>query len=217
MFIIETGIKDLTLKKLPQTIADNKLHLDVVEGAITMNDEADDIRLQRFIHKPTQPGGKKWLEDEDEIGVIYGATFRAYSTLHELLQSGVPGCKCDEKEYATFNLDDCRQTKTCTGNNAPIGCSCADNGPIQTGECKCSQLFHPDGYTPVKYFDKYQEFPCLCTQQPLKDISECICPSNDLAFLPCICSTTLESNPQDCTIKHCLANSDTTVTKYSCY
>ncbi|KAA6374667.1 MAG: hypothetical protein EZS28_029806 [Streblomastix strix] len=64
----------------------NKLHLDAADGAITMNDEADAIRLQRFIHKPTQPGGKKWLEDEDEIGVLYGTTLRIYSVLYGLLQ-----------------------------------------------------------------------------------------------------------------------------------
>ncbi|KAA6384291.1 MAG: hypothetical protein EZS28_020181 [Streblomastix strix] len=100
-------------------------------------------------------------------------------------------------------------------NKTPISCSCADNGPIQTQECKCSQLHHPDGCKPVKYFVKYQEFSCLCTQEHLKDTDECICPSNDLVSLHCVCSTTLEYNPQDCTIKDCLANSDTTVTKYS--
>ncbi|KAA6394992.1 MAG: hypothetical protein EZS28_009481 [Streblomastix strix] len=60
------------------------------------------------------------------------------------------GCVYDENEDATFNRDDCRQTKTCTGNNTPIGCSCAYNGRIQTGECKCSQLHLPDGCTSVK-------------------------------------------------------------------
>ncbi|KAA6310569.1 MAG: hypothetical protein EZS28_056290, partial [Streblomastix strix] len=33
----------------------------VVDQAIAMNDEADAIRLQRFILKPIQPSGKKWL------------------------------------------------------------------------------------------------------------------------------------------------------------
>ncbi|KAA6384293.1 MAG: putative E3 ubiquitin-protein ligase Itchy [Streblomastix strix] len=77
-------------KKLPQTISQKQFDVDVADGAITMNNEADAIRLQRFIHKPTQPGGKKWLEDEDEIGVIYGATLRAYSVLLGLLQACVP-------------------------------------------------------------------------------------------------------------------------------
>ncbi|KAA6402517.1 MAG: putative E3 ubiquitin-protein ligase SMURF1 [Streblomastix strix] len=40
------------------------------------------------------------------------------------------GCVCDENEDATFNIDDCIETKTCTGNNTPIGCNCADNGSI---------------------------------------------------------------------------------------
>ncbi|KAA6400395.1 MAG: hypothetical protein EZS28_004084 [Streblomastix strix] len=108
-------------------------------------------------------------------------------------------------------------TKTCTGNNTLVGCSCVDNGSNQTGEFKCLQLHHPDGCTPVKCIDKYQEFSCFYTQEHLKDTDECICPSNDLASLHCVCSTTLESNPQDCTIKDCLKNYETTVTKYSCY
>ncbi|KAA6402089.1 MAG: hypothetical protein EZS28_002392 [Streblomastix strix] len=91
MHTIAAGLYDKTLKKLSQFIAENDFHLDVADGAFTMNDEADAIRLQRFIHKPTQTGGKKWLEDEDEIGVIYGATLRAYSVLHGLLYAGVPG------------------------------------------------------------------------------------------------------------------------------
>ncbi|KAA6388761.1 MAG: hypothetical protein EZS28_015711 [Streblomastix strix] len=127
------------------------------------------------------------------------------------------GCLCDENEDVTFNLDDYIETKTCTGNNTIIGCSCAYNGLIQTEESKCSQLHNPDGCTPVKCFDKYQEFPCLCTQESLKDTDECICPSNDLASLHCVCSTTLEYIFYDCTIKDCQTNSDTTVTKYSCY
>ncbi|KAA6387690.1 MAG: hypothetical protein EZS28_016781, partial [Streblomastix strix] len=68
----------------------NDFHLDVADGAITMNDKADAIRIQRFIHKPTQPGGKKLFEDADEIGVIYGATLRAYSVLHSLLCASFP-------------------------------------------------------------------------------------------------------------------------------
>ncbi|KAA6395428.1 MAG: hypothetical protein EZS28_009047 [Streblomastix strix] len=95
------------------------------------------------------------------------------------------GCISDENEDATFNFDVCRETKTCTGNNTPIGCCYVDNELIQTGECKCLQLHHPDGCTSVKCFDKYQEFSCLCTQEPLKDTDECICPSNVLASLPC--------------------------------
>ncbi|KAA6382700.1 MAG: hypothetical protein EZS28_021772 [Streblomastix strix] len=79
------------IKIISKPIAENDFYVDVADGAITMNDEADAIRLQRFIHKPTQPGGKKWLEDEYEIGVIYGATLRAYSVLHGLLLAGVPG------------------------------------------------------------------------------------------------------------------------------
>ncbi|KAA6377287.1 MAG: putative E3 ubiquitin-protein ligase Itchy [Streblomastix strix] len=71
MITIEAGIKDLTLKILPQSIADNKFHLDFIVGKNSMNNEADAIRLQRFIHKPTQPGGIKLLEDVNEIGVIY--------------------------------------------------------------------------------------------------------------------------------------------------
>ncbi|KAA6371730.1 MAG: hypothetical protein EZS28_032745, partial [Streblomastix strix] len=91
LIIFEAGLKDQTLKILSQPITENYFHADVVDRAISMNDEADDIRLQRFIYKPTQPGGKKWLEDEDEICAIYGATLRAYSVLHGLLQAGVPG------------------------------------------------------------------------------------------------------------------------------
>ncbi|KAA6398280.1 MAG: hypothetical protein EZS28_006188 [Streblomastix strix] len=87
--IIAAGLQDQILKRLSQPIAESDFHVDIADGAITMNDEADVIRLQRFIHKPTQPGGKEWLEDEDEIGVIYGATLRAYSVLG-LLQAGVP-------------------------------------------------------------------------------------------------------------------------------
>ncbi|KAA6404032.1 MAG: hypothetical protein EZS28_000432 [Streblomastix strix] len=140
----------------------------------------------------------------------------------ECLESGDPRAGTsfpvteDSKEGETEPTDR-GQTKTCSCNNTPIGCSCADSGPIQTDECKCSQLYHPNFCTLVKCFDKYQEFPCVCTQEHLKDTDECICPSNDLASLLCVCSTTLESNPQDCTIKDYLANSDTTVTKYSCY
>ncbi|KAA6386717.1 MAG: hypothetical protein EZS28_017757 [Streblomastix strix] len=59
--IIAAGLQDQTLKRLSQPIAKNDFHVDIVDGAITINDEADAIRLQRFIHKPTQPGGKKWL------------------------------------------------------------------------------------------------------------------------------------------------------------
>ncbi|KAA6390033.1 MAG: hypothetical protein EZS28_014437, partial [Streblomastix strix] len=59
MHIISAGIQDQNLKRLPQTIAENDIHVAVADGAITMNDEADAIRLQRFIHKPKQPGGKK--------------------------------------------------------------------------------------------------------------------------------------------------------------
>ncbi|KAA6377416.1 MAG: putative suppressor of deltex [Streblomastix strix] len=91
MLIKSAGLQDQPLKRLSQPIAEKNFHVDVTDGAITMNDEADAIRLQRFIHKPTQPGGKKWLEDEDEICAIYGATLRAYSVLHGLLQVDVPG------------------------------------------------------------------------------------------------------------------------------
>ncbi|KAA6379516.1 MAG: hypothetical protein EZS28_024958, partial [Streblomastix strix] len=81
------------IKILPQPIAENDFRLDIADGAITLNDEADAIRLQKFIHKPTQPSGKKWLEDEDEIGIIYGATLRAYSVLLGLLYAFIPGKK----------------------------------------------------------------------------------------------------------------------------
>ncbi|KAA6371846.1 MAG: hypothetical protein EZS28_032628 [Streblomastix strix] len=90
MLIIAAGLQDQTLKRLSQPIAENDFHVDVADGAITMNDEADATRLQRFIYKPTHTGGKKLLEDEDEIGVKYGATLRAYSVLLGLLQAGVP-------------------------------------------------------------------------------------------------------------------------------
>ncbi|KAA6395727.1 MAG: hypothetical protein EZS28_008748 [Streblomastix strix] len=337
---------------LARWIIKNDFHVDVSDGAITMKDEADAIRLQTFIHKPTQPGEKKWLEDEDEIVRYYyfdhplkidanidqlqifeqlafvcssalvkttlllyvhainnhlhmplcnlkaiKYAIRVLTNQHQRIHAFVQeqfihlsdnvhsihnnqlifqhynanglmvmiqenvvlvlqqrnvknyylnqliedvyvqltikpksytctsaihpdneqACVYDENKDATYNLDNCRETKICTNNNTSIGCSCADNGPIQTGECKCSQLHHLDGCTLVKCFDKYQEFPCLCTHEHKNDTDECVCPSNDLASLLCVCSTTLESNPQDCTINNCLANSDTTVTKYSCY
>ncbi|KAA6395457.1 MAG: hypothetical protein EZS28_009015 [Streblomastix strix] len=61
LLIIAAELQEQTLKKLSQPIAENDFHLDVADGAITMKDEADAIRFQRFFHKPTQPGRKKWL------------------------------------------------------------------------------------------------------------------------------------------------------------
>ncbi|KAA6396575.1 MAG: hypothetical protein EZS28_007898 [Streblomastix strix] len=202
MIIIEAGIKDLTLKILPQPNAENNFRELRAGKTCPVTEECEELILEPIDRGCFCTG-------------IYQPDFCiCTSAIHP---NNEQGCACDENEDATFNLDDCIETKTCTVNNTPIGCSCADNGPIQTGECKCSQLHHQDGCTLVKCFDKYQDFPCLCTQEPLKDTYECICPSNDLASLPCVYSTTLESNPQDCTIQDCLANSDTTVTKYSCY
>ncbi|KAA6388762.1 MAG: hypothetical protein EZS28_015712 [Streblomastix strix] len=85
MLIIAAGLQDQTLKRLSHPNAQNDFLVHVVDGTIVMNDEVDAIRLQRFIHKPTQPGGNKQIEDENEICVIYGATLRAYSVLHGLL------------------------------------------------------------------------------------------------------------------------------------
>ncbi|KAA6377451.1 MAG: hypothetical protein EZS28_027021, partial [Streblomastix strix] len=59
MLIIAIGLQDQILKRLSQPFAKNDFHVDVADGAITMNDEADAIRFQSIIHKPTQPGGKK--------------------------------------------------------------------------------------------------------------------------------------------------------------
>ncbi|KAA6371620.1 MAG: hypothetical protein EZS28_032852 [Streblomastix strix] len=220
MFILAAGLQDQTLKRLSQFIAEKVFHENVTDGTITMNDETDVIRLQR--------AGTKCLVTEECEEVIIEPTDRRcfridiyqpdfFTSTSAINPDKLFGCKCDENEDATFNLDDCIETKTCTGNNTPIGCSCADNGSIQTLECKCPKLHHPDGCTPVECLDKYYKFTCLCTQKHLKDTDECICPSNGHESLPCVCSTTLESNPQDCTINDCLANSDTIVPKFSCY
>ncbi|KAA6387476.1 MAG: hypothetical protein EZS28_016998 [Streblomastix strix] len=47
MLIIAAGLQDYTIKRLSQSIAKNNFHVDVADRAITMNDEADAIRLQR--------------------------------------------------------------------------------------------------------------------------------------------------------------------------
>ncbi|KAK2947660.1 putative Adenylate kinase [Blattamonas nauphoetae] len=93
ILVIATGLQDQTLKRLPQPLvsADEDYHVDIAEGAINLNDEADALRLHRFLFTPTQPGGKRWIDDEDETAVVYGSTLRAYAALHGLLAAGVPG------------------------------------------------------------------------------------------------------------------------------
>ncbi|KAA6400960.1 MAG: hypothetical protein EZS28_003523 [Streblomastix strix] len=69
------AVLNIDLEKRELMFADGSLNyfcVGIADGSITMNDEDDAIRLQTFIHKPTQPRGKKWLEDEDEIAGVPG-------------------------------------------------------------------------------------------------------------------------------------------------
>jgi hypothetical protein len=93
ILILATGLQDQTLKTLPQPQADKDYPVDIADGAITLNDEADALQLARFLHTPTQPGGEKWIDDEEEVCVVYGSTLRAYACLHGLITAGVSGKK----------------------------------------------------------------------------------------------------------------------------
>ncbi|KAA6395427.1 MAG: hypothetical protein EZS28_009046 [Streblomastix strix] len=90
MIIIEARIKDLTLKILPQPNADNIFRLDVADGAITMNDEADAIRFLRFIRKPTQSADPdaNSLNHERKIDAFkYGIKKKYFDEFDEILKT----------------------------------------------------------------------------------------------------------------------------------
>ncbi|KAA6399765.1 MAG: hypothetical protein EZS28_004714 [Streblomastix strix] len=208
MLIIAAGLQEQTLQRLSHPNAQNDFYLDVVDGAIIMNVQDDAIRFQMFFHKPTQPSGKILLEDEDEIGVIYGATLRAYSVFHGLLQDGDPGKRLlfrkpaenKSKLYCKNpNEDNIRAGTTCPVTEECIsgileptdrGCFCTAN--YQPDSCTCTSAFHPDN-----------EQGCVCDENEdavfeinlCRATKTCTGSNTPIGCTPPVCTAYLLLNP----------------------
>ncbi|KAA6403523.1 MAG: hypothetical protein EZS28_000951 [Streblomastix strix] len=136
-------------------------------------------------------------------------------------------CVCDSDPLATFTLDDCQPTKTCTGDNIPEGCTpnCTEGSTdtVYSKSCKCISTSHPAGCMCPIATSELTGIPnarceCLTTNDPRAGQGECppYC-TKTIHPSECICdtgSTGTEWNLEKCqTTKIC---SEDDIEKGSC-